>query len=123
MTGGLRCARGPFTQKAAKLAMRMDHVLEFFGVDRGVVKDPAYSERWDDEAAERRCFNESCIAPVLGTGLDAPRDDRKLYELVPRRNEKCFIADLRSARQCGYKPNEHAYRVNNPDHSVIKRPR
>ena len=36
-------------------------ILEFFGVDRGVVKDPAYVEPWDDDEARTRCFNESCV--------------------------------------------------------------
>ena len=101
----------------------MDVVLEFFGVDRGVVKDPAYSEPWDDASAKERCFNESCIAPVLGREWTTPGggfDERRLLEKRPKKNEKFFIADLCSARQCGFKPNEHAYRVHNPDHSMIK---
>ena len=101
----------------------MDVVLDFYGVDRGVVKDPAYSEPWDDADAQERCFNESCVAPVLGREWTTPSgkfDERKLLEKKPKRNDKFFIADLRCARHCGYKPNVHAYRVNNPDHSVIK---
>ena len=101
----------------------MEVVLEFFGVDRGVVKDPAYAEPWDDESARERCFNTSCVAPVLGRGWTTPDggfDERRLLEKKPEKGDKFFIADLRSARQRGYKPIEHTYRVDNPDHSMIK---
>ena len=33
---------------------------------------------------------------------------------------KCFIADLRSARQCGYAENERIYKISNPAHSAIQ---
>ena len=36
------------------------------------------------------------------------------------RGDKFLIADLSSARQCGYKATEHTYRVDNTSHSGIK---
>ena len=101
----------------------MEKILDFFGVDRGVVKDPAYAEPWDDAEAGRRCFNPSKVQPILGRGwtnIHGQFDERKLDELEPEKGDKFFIADLRSARQCGYKATEHTYRVHNPSHSVIK---
>ena len=63
-----------------------ERILEFFGVDRGVVKDPAYVEPWDDDEARRRCFNQSCVYPILGRGWTDPNgrfDERKQLEILP----------------------------------------
>ena len=86
----------------------MEVVLDYYGVDRGVVKDKAYSEPWDDGTAAKLCFNESCVSPMLGRGWTTPDgrfDERRLAEPRPNKGSKCFIADLCSARQCGYRAN------------------
>ena len=47
-------------------------------------------------------------------------DRRKLEEVKPSLGRKCFIADHRSARQCGYAKTERIYRISNPAHSAIQ---
>ena len=64
----------------------VEKVLDFYGVDHGVVKYPAYVEPWDDDEARRLCFNKSCVYPVLGCGWTNPKgrfDDRKQEEVYP----------------------------------------
>ena len=48
------------------------------------------------------------------------QDRRSLHEIIPDEGRKCFIADLPSARQCGYGENERVYRVANPLHGATQ---
>ena len=87
----------------------MEKILDFVGVDHGVVKDLAYDEPWDDDEARTRCHNPSRVRPILGKGwtdVHGRFDERKQLEPVPEPGDKFFIADLRSACQCGYKATE-----------------
>ena len=97
-------------------------LLEFYGVDAGVMRDPAFHEPWDEGKAEHEQFNEYFAEPEGGMAkfVGEGHDRRKLEEVRPSPGRKCFIADLRSARQCGYAENEGIYKISNPAHSAIQ---
>ena len=81
----------------------MDAVLEFYGVDKGVIRDPAYCEPWESGAAAEDHFNASFAEPEGGMQkLRIMHDRRCLMEIIPAAGRKCFIADLQNARQCRY---------------------
>ena len=72
----------------------MDSVLEFYGVDKGVVSDPAYCEPWEDGAAAMDCFNPSWAEPEGGMQKFRLTHSRRcLQEIKPAAGRKCFIAD------------------------------
>ena len=98
----------------------MDSVLDFYGVDRGVLRDPAYCPPWEDGAAVETHFNLSYAEPEGGMTKFGMKGDRRLLaEIKPAPGRKCFIANLKSARQCGYTRNQRVYRVGNPPPSAI----
>ena len=49
----------------------------------------------------------------------ATHDRRCLQEIKLAAGRKCFIADLKNARQCGYTRDQRVYRVGSPSHSAI----
>ena len=51
--------------------------------------------------------NESYAEPEGGmTKITVTNDRHCLHEIKPDAGRKCFIADMRFARQCGYGKNE-----------------
>ena len=106
--------------KGSEAGDAVDSMLEFYGVDKGVIRDPAYCEPWDDGAAEMDRFNSSWAEPEGGMQMFRTTHDRRcLQEVKPAAGHKCFIADLNSARQCGYTRDQRVYWVDNPSHSVV----
>ena len=97
-------------------------VLEFYGVDAGVMRDPEFHEPWDDGVAETVQFNATYAEPEGGMAkFVGEGHDRRMLEVVrPSPRRKCFIADLRSAHQCGYLENKRIYKISNPAHSAIQ---
>ena len=98
----------------------VDLVLDFYGVDRGVLRDPVYSPPSEDATAREAHFNLSDAEPEGGMTKFSMKGDRRLLaEIQPAAGRKCFIENLKSARQCGYARNHRMYRVENPSHSAI----
>ena len=98
----------------------VDLMLDFYGVDRGVLRDPAYCPPWEDGTSREAHFNLSDAEPEGGMTKFSRKGDRRiLAEIKPAAGRKCFIANLKSARQCGYTRNQRVYRVENPSHSAI----
>ena len=100
----------------------VDEVLNFYGVDRGVLRDPAYHLPWEDTASREAHFNTSQGEPEGGMSKFSLTNDRHvLAEIKPAAGRKCFIANLKSARQCGYERCQRIYRIENVKHSEIFR--